>query len=168
MRKPIRTKGRQRQVSITDSFPAPVGGWNTRDSLAAMPPEDAVKLDNLYPTTVDVEIRGGQEDYATTITGTVETLATYTGLDGVEQFFAVTDTDCYDISSSGAGSAETFTQHSDGKYYWLNMGDGSSEWLLMFNEAAADRPKYYNGTTWYSVTTTGDPVVVTEYHVVPL
>ena len=156
-RQPLRTKGERRQVSLTASVPAPVGGWNTRDSLAAMPVEDAVKLDNLFPTTVDVEIRGGQSDYAHTITGTVETLATYTGLDGVEQFFAVTDTDCYDISSSGAGSAETFTQHSDGKYQWLNMGDGSSEWLLMFNDAAADRPKYYNGSAWTSVTTTGSP-----------
>ena len=133
MRQASRTKGYQRQVSITDSVPAPVGGWNTRDSLAAMPAVDAIKLDNLYPTTVDVEIRGGQEDYAHTITGVVETLATYTGLDGVEQFFAVTDTDCYDISAAGVAVAATWSDQDDGKYQWLNMGDGTTEYLLMFN-----------------------------------
>ena len=157
MRSPLRTKGYQRQVSITKTVPAPVGGWNTRDSIAMMPEIDAVKLDNFYPTTIDVELRGGQEDYATTITGTVETLATYTGLNGVEQFFAASDTDVYDITNSGTASAESLGQHSDGKYYWLNMGDGTNEWLLMFNETATDRPKYYDGTTWTSVTTTGSP-----------
>ena len=32
------------QVAL--SFPAPVGGWNARDPLAAMDPADAVKLIN--------------------------------------------------------------------------------------------------------------------------
>jgi hypothetical protein len=158
MRTALRTKGYQRQVSISDSLPAPVGGWNTRDSIAAMPPEDAVKLDNFFPTTVDVEIRGGQADYATTITGTVETLATYTGLDGVEQFFAVTDTDCYDISAAGVASAETWTDQDDGKYQWLNMGDGTNEWLLMFN--GIDAPKYYDGSSWVEVTGATSPALI--------
>ena len=156
MRQALRTKGYQRQVSITQSVPAPIGGWNTRDSLAAMPPEDAVKLDNFFCTTEDVEIRGGQSDYATTITGTVETLATYTGADGTEQFFAATDTDVYDISSAGAASAESLTV-TDGKFQWLNMGDGTNEWLLMFN--GADAPKYYDGTTWVEVTGATSPAL---------
>ena len=157
MRSPLRTKGSRRQVSVTESIPAPVGGWNTRDSLANMPPTDAVKLVNLYPTTVDVEIRGGQADYATTITGTVETLATYTGADGVEEFFAVTDTDCYDISSSGIASAQLWVDQSDGKYQWLNMGDGTNEWLLMFN--GVDEPKYYNGANWIEIDGTSTPAI---------
>ncbi|MBT8450007.1 MAG: hypothetical protein KJO69_09970, partial [Gammaproteobacteria bacterium] len=158
MRSALRTKGERRQNSITATYPAPVGGWNTRDSLAAMPSEDAVKLDNFFPTTIDVEIRGGQEDYATTITGTVETLATYTAANGAEQFFAVTDTDCYDISSSGVASAETWTDQDNGKYQWLNMGDGTNEWLLMFN--GEDAPKYYNGTNWVEVTGATSPAII--------
>lgn len=156
MRAPLRTKGYQRQVSIPQSLPAPIGGWNTRDSAAAMPPEDAVKLDNFFCTTEDVEIRGGQSDYATTITGTVETLATYTGLDGTEQFFAISDTDVYDISTGGVASAETLTV-TDGKFQYLNMGDGTSEWLLMFN--GVDAPKYYNGTAWTQVTGATSPAL---------
>lgn len=155
MRQALRTKGRQRQVSVTTTVPAPVGGWNTRDSLAAMPPEDAIILKNFFPTTEEVEIRGGSDDY-TTVTGVVKTLATYTGLNGTEQFFAVTDTDCYDISTSTA-SAETWTNHADGKYNWLNMGDGTNEWLLMFN--GVDLPKYYDGSTWTEVTGATSPAI---------
>jgi hypothetical protein len=121
-----------------------------------MPPEDAVVLENWYPTTIDCEIRGGQEDYATTITGTVETLAVYTPADGVEEFFAASDTDVYDISSSGAASAQSLTV-TDGKFQYLNMGDGSNEWLMMFN--GVDAPKYYNGTTWTEVTGATSPAL---------
>ena len=31
------------------AIPAPVGGWNARDSLDAMPPTDAIKLVNWIP-----------------------------------------------------------------------------------------------------------------------
>jgi hypothetical protein len=135
--------------------PAPVGGWNTRDSLASMPPIDAVKLDNLFPTTIDVEIRGGQADFAT-VTGDIETLATYTALNGTETFFAATDTDVYNITSGGAGTAQSLTV-TDGKFQYINMGDGTNEWLLMFN--GADSPKYYNGSAWVEVTGATSPAL---------
>lgn len=150
LRKAIRTKGRQRQVSTVQSVPAPIGGWNTRDPLAQMPVEDAVELTNWFPTPSDVVIRGGTSAYSTGITGTVETLAIHTAEDGTEQLFAITDTDAYDCSSSGAASAESWSFQSDGKYQWINMGDGTTNWLLMFN--GVDRPKYYDGSSWIEVT----------------
>jgi len=98
IRQAIRTKGRMRQVSKVETVPAPIGGWNARDSLANMEPSDAVTLENWFPTTTDCVIRGGQTDYATGIVGDVKTLAVHTAMDGTEQLFAVTDTDCYDAS----------------------------------------------------------------------
>ena len=157
MRQPKRTKGRQRQVSTVESVPAPIGGWNARDPLANMDISEAITLQNWFPTTSDVEIRGGSTAYSTGITGDVETLAIHTAMDGTEQFFAVTDTDCYDVSSSGAGSAQTWTDQDDGKYQWLNMGDGTSNWLLMFN--GSDLPKYYNGVAWVEVTGATTPAI---------
>lgn len=157
LRQPIRTKGRQRQVSVVETVPAPIGGWNARDSIATMPPEDAVDLENWFPTTTDCVIRSGQSDYATGITGTVETLAVHTAMDGTEQFFAVTDTDCYDVSSAGAASAQTWTDQDDGKYQWLNMGDGTSNWLIMMN--GVDEPKYYNGSAWTEVDAVSTPAI---------
>ena len=136
-------------------MPSPIGGWNTRDPLAQMPPEDAVELTNWFPTPSDCVIRGGTSAYSTGITGTVETLAVHTALDGAEQFFAVTDTDAYDASSSGVATAESWGFQTDGKYQWLNMGDGTNNWLLMFN--GVDRPKYYDGTNWIEVTGSTTP-----------
>jgi len=157
MRQAIRTKGPRQQHSITATVTAPIGGWNTRDSLASMSPTEAIVLKNWFPTTTDCEIRGGQEDYATTITGTVETLAVHTAMDGTEQMFAVTDADCYDVSSSGVASAESWTDQDDGKYQWINMGDGTSNWLVMFN--GVDEPKYYNGSSWTEVDAVSTPAI---------
>lgn len=54
----------RRQVARTASLPPPVGGWNARDSLAAMKPTDAVQLDNYVPGTENVYLRGGSTRHA--------------------------------------------------------------------------------------------------------
>lgn len=52
--------GRPKQnTAATASVPAPIGGWNARDSLAAMSPTDAVQLVNWFPTPTDVTMRSG-------------------------------------------------------------------------------------------------------------
>jgi hypothetical protein len=49
----------KRFSATTASVPAPIGGWNARDSLAQMSPMDAVQLVNFYPTPTDVSFRKG-------------------------------------------------------------------------------------------------------------
>jgi len=63
----------------TASITAPIGGWNARDSIAQMPPTDAVTLTNLYPTPTDVSLRNGYSRYSqlTTSTG-VQTISSIT------------------------------------------------------------------------------------------
>lgn len=158
MRRPSRNKGQttQSQTTSVKSLPAPVGGWNARDSLANMDPRDAVYLKNLFPTTIDVVLRGGNTDHGT-VTGTVETLAVYNRMNGTNAMFAVTDTDCYDVTSAGAGTAQSWVDQDDGKYQWINMGDGTNNWLLMFN--GVDEPKYYNGTNWVEIDGTSTPAI---------
>ena len=52
--------GRAKQnTATTTSVPAPIGGWNARDSLANMSPTDAVQLVNWFPTPTDVTMRRG-------------------------------------------------------------------------------------------------------------
>ena len=49
----------KQNTAKTASVPAPIGGWNARDSLANMSPTDAVQLVNWYPTPTDVTMRKG-------------------------------------------------------------------------------------------------------------
>jgi hypothetical protein len=69
-------KGR---TAVTASVSSPIGGWNARDSIAEMPPLDAVVLDNMYPTPTDVQLRLGytKASVLTTTTG-VQTISSIT------------------------------------------------------------------------------------------
>lgn len=148
MRSPVKVKNPRGQVSTVFSISAPTGGWNARDSIANMAANDAVKLINWFPTTTDCELRGGQTDHATGITGTVKTLAVYNQTTGLNKLYAVDDNDVWDASSSGAATAQSATV-TNGKFQHINFGDGTNNWLIMVN--GDDKPLYYDGSTWTSV-----------------
>ena len=68
----------------TTSVPAPVGGWNGRDSLANMQPLDAVQLVNWYPTPTDVTMRKGYSAYSVLTTSTgVQTISSITYVNAI-------------------------------------------------------------------------------------
>ena len=72
-----RAGGLRTQSSTTITIPAPIGGWNARDSLGAMAIGDAVTLTNWWPGTNSVVLRYGYTKFATGITGQVETVLAY-------------------------------------------------------------------------------------------
>ena len=49
------------------SVPAPVGGLNSRDSIDAMPPTDALIMSNFFPTTGKITLRDGFTQFCTGI-----------------------------------------------------------------------------------------------------
>ena len=77
MASPVRRRLIQRTTNNVGSLPAPVGGWNARDSLANMNPTDAVTLNNLFPGVSSVALRGGYKKHATGMTGQIESLLVY-------------------------------------------------------------------------------------------
>lgn len=158
MRLALRAKAQQRQqISVVDSFPAPIGGWNARDALAAMKKTDAVRLINWFPRTTDCVIRGGSAEHATDMDGNIDTLAVYNGLNGQSKMFASSDSDLWDVSSAGAVGAPEAATVTNGRWQWVNMGDGTNNYLLMFN--GVDKPLYYNGTTWIEVDSGSSPAL---------
>lgn len=157
MRQPLRANAAQRQqISHIKSYPAPVGGLNTRDSLAAMDPRDAVTLDNLYPHGTYVELRGGSTDHATGMTGNGKTLAIYNGITGTNTMWCTTASGTYNVSSAGAVGASVAAR-TNGKHQWVNFGDGTSQWLIMCN--GVDKPLYYDGAAWVAVDGASTPAL---------
>lgn len=65
MLRPLRPVTR-RQVAQSKSVPPPVGGWNRRDALDLMKPQDAVVLDNWFPRESDVITRKGYTSHCDT------------------------------------------------------------------------------------------------------
>lgn len=149
----------KRAVALDKSLPAPVGGWNARESVASMPESDAVKMTDAWPNTTDVQLRRGFTDHVTGITGkTVETLAVYNFATS-SKLFAVVDDDIYDVSSAGAvGSAEAATVVTNARFQHTNFRvPGGAHWLLMAN--GVDAPHWFDGTTWTPVTGVSSPAI---------
>lgn len=152
----IRRKGPQAQVVTVKSYPSPIGGWNRRDALAAMKPTDAVDLVNWFPRTTYVEIRGGYSSHATGLTNNGKTLSVYNAINGVNKMFCATSAGVYDVSSAGAVGAAVASR-TDGKHQWLNYGDGTNNYLIMFN--GVDKGLYYDGTSWIVVDASSSPAL---------
>jgi hypothetical protein len=81
---------RQKPAAVPKSLPAPTGGWNTAQNLAAMVPGTCLVLDNMAPTTTGVRIRGGNRLHATVGTEPVESMVAYRGAT-LKRFFAASD-----------------------------------------------------------------------------
>jgi len=74
----------KQNTAKTASVPAPIGGWNARDSLANMSPTDAVQLVNWFPTPTDVTMRKGYT--------VVSILTTSTGVKSISSITSVNST----------------------------------------------------------------------------
>jgi len=142
----------KRAVSQPVSLPAPVGGWNARDSLAAMSPLDAPILTNWYPATTECQLRYGYSKHATGITGQVDTLMAYSG-SSTDKLFAIAGGSVYDVTTAGAVGAAVVTGLSNSRWQYLNIATAGGNFLSMAN--GVDAPRVYNGTTWSSASISG-------------
>lgn len=145
------------QVSKTKSIPAPVFGLNTRDSIADMDARFAVILDNFFPTRSQVILRGGSTDYATGITGQVETVVSYKS-PTTTKLFAANASAIYDATSSGAVGAAVQSALSNGRWQTTIFSTGSgTTYLYMVN--GADKPRLYDGSAWVAVDAASTPAI---------
>jgi hypothetical protein len=137
------------QVSRTFSVSAPVGGWNARDPLAEMKPTDAVTLENFFCTPYDVMMRYGYSNYATGISGAVNTLCSYAPPTGAIKLFAAAGVNVYDTSTAGAVGTPVVSGNVSDKWQYGNFGTAGGNFLVMAN--GADLPLVYNGTSWGNI-----------------
>lgn len=133
-------------ASSSTSLPPPTGGWDERESLADMPENHAIKMENIFPTTDKVTVRRGRTQHATGMTGNVETLLEYVPLSGTGKLFAANGGNIYDVSSTGAVGAAVVTGMTNDRWQYVNMGTAAGQFLFMVN--GADAPRNYSGSAW--------------------
>ena len=137
-------------TATTASVPAPIGGWNARDSLANMSPTDAVQLINFFPTPTDVSLRKGYAKTSTGITGKVYSLMNYARQNGTNSLFAAAETKIWDATSDPATVA--FSGITNSKLQFVNFSNTGGDYLVACN--GQDPTMVYDGTRWFFVATT--------------
>lgn len=158
MRAPARKQYPQR-VSKSESLPAPIGGWNARDVLSDMDPLDAVALDNWFPATTSVICRKGYTQWATGITGHVETLLVYAG-GVINKMFAMAGTSTFDVSTTAGGAvgaAVAFGTQTNAQWYYTNVATTGGNYLYAVN--GIDKPRLYDGATWTAIDGASTPAI---------
>lgn len=152
MRTPLANNAAKRPTSSSTSTPAPIKGWNAKDSLADMDPEWAITLENMFPNLTDVELRGGSLTTSTgNGSGAVETLVEYAGAI-THKLISAAGTSIYDASASGAAT-EIATGKTNARWQTTMFTTAGGSFLYMVN--GADAPIYYDGSSFTTPTLSG-------------
>jgi len=139
------------------SIPAPYGGWDTRESLADMPPKNAIKLENWFPSTDKVFVRRGYTSHATGMPGAVETLIPYVPTTGNGKLFAASGGNIYDVTHPGAVGAAVVSGMTNARWQYEEIGTAAGQFVVCVN--GANTPLVYDGTTWGTTPAITGPTV---------
>lgn len=138
------------------TVPAPIGGLNAFDSLAAMPPTDAVVMNNFFPQPYGCLLRKGYLEHCTGFTAPVESLSPWNGDAGQFKLFAWAGSSMYDATARGPVGAPVVTGLSNDYWQAVNFPNIAGVHLVAVN--GADDPIVYEGTAFNRLTL-GDGVV---------
>ena len=143
----------QHNAAQVQSLPAPLGGWNARDSFANMDPADAITLINMFPTVSNLTLRGGYTQHATGLSGKVQTIMVYNYGNNSKMFAATSSGNIYDVTSAGVVGAAVVSGLTNGIWEYINITTAGGSFLMAVN--GVDDARLYDGTTWSTPTITG-------------
>lgn len=137
------------------SIPASVGGWDAISSVANMPPDHAIALNNFIPRPGYLEPRRGSSQWAKGMGGSVNSVMGYNAPNPVNsKLFAAAGTTIWDITAGATASSTTVTGLSSTQLQSQNFTNASdTSYLVVAN--GVDNAKIYNGTAWSDLGVTG-------------
>ena len=143
------SQGRER-VTREAAFPAPVKGWVQSGNVATAGRDQAEVLDNFFPTAQSARLRGGSTQYAD-IGDSVVRLMVYSADD--DTLFAATADGIYNADRINGGGAAFADVAGLGSGDWSAAQMATAGGLFMVAVNGVDHMQYYNGSTFYPVST---------------
>jgi hypothetical protein len=137
----------RRPVARTASVPAPIGGLNARDSVAAMPITDALILRNWFPLPYAVSMRKGWQEFVVGLDpGENATLAVHSPAVGADKPIAFTGNKIYVLAAPGPAPAPIVTGLTNDYWQTTMYSNAGGNYLYCVN--GFDSPRYYDGTAF--------------------
>lgn len=134
-------------------FPSPTGGWNAIDALDAMAPNNAVILDNIFPSATTATLRKGHAVFcATGEAGAVKTLFDYSG-GGTSNLLAAASGKIIDVTSGVA--AVLATGYNSDVWSFTNFATAGGTYVIACNDSGLDTPFVYNGAAVAAIVAAG-------------
>lgn len=146
-RKPVPPPAQRRMQ--TKTFPAPVRGWVTNENLAAAGQAGALVLENWFPTSKGIRLRGGSQKYATVgDSAPVYSLWNYKTAT-VEKLFGADETNIFDLSTIADADViptATIAGQTSGYYNTVQIGTAGGDYQFVMN--GDDKTLVYDGTNF--------------------
>jgi len=119
---------------------------------------DAVTLTNLFPTPTSVNLRGGSTNWATGMTGQIQSLFVYNG-GATQKMYAVDGTarSIYDVTTAGAVGAAKVTGLTNALWEYTNVATSGGNYMYCVN--GFDKPLLFDGTTWTPIDGASTPAI---------
>lgn len=129
------------QTAQLSVIPAPTGGLNYRDPIAAMSPADALVLTNFIPRQQGIELRKGWQVYADSPLDPVEPVESVFSYKAPsnddDKIFVAVGEDIYDVTDGGAPTvAVTGTGSTNGEWWTTQFANSSGNYLLAVSPGA--------------------------------
>lgn len=144
MRVATRPNPAQRQVSVGRTIPAPVGGWDALNPLAAMPATNAVILDNWIPRAGYVELRRGCVPWQS-LAAPCETLMAFKA-GTADKLFAASAGAIYDVTAQYGIPVSMLSGLTSNRWNYVAFANPAGNWLVACN--GVDAPIGYNTGAW--------------------
>lgn len=138
---------RRKRVVQDKSIPAPIGGWVTAQNIAASQEGTCLVLDNWFPTTTGLRLRGGNVKIATLGDEPVESLIGYLGR-SIKRF-AASDGNLYDITiviDPNTPPTPVVTGQTSNYYAHVNFSTTGGDYLYAVN--GTDEALLFDGINW--------------------
>lgn len=164
MLQPVRQNVNKVQTAQAVSLPAPIQGWNVRESVANMDPTYAFLLDNWFPTTSDIVGRLGSAVHSTGLNDShgnpaqVNSVLVYKPSAGAEKIFGCASQYIYDSTAVGAATIDV-SGLSNANWQSINYSTLGGAYLMAVN--GVDHLQLFDGSTWQTVTGTSSPFAIT-------
>lgn len=166
-------------VTRPKTFPAPLSGLVTADSMIASRPNSAQVLDNIFPMRKSARVRGGSRTWVQ-LGDAIVSMISY-NIEGDTKLFAATASDLFDATNEVSitltdqsddplldenddpllteDPAPAVTGQSGGYYSYVNFATSGGYFLIAVN--GADPMQQYDGTDWAQITGASSPVSIT-------
>jgi len=136
------------QVSQTTVIPAPTGGLNYRDPIAAMAPQDALVLTNMIPRQQGVEMRKGWQQLTDAAAAGIESVFGYKAPNSAnDKRFTARGGNIYDVTSGTAVLAVTGTGSTEDAW-WTTQFSTPGDTFLLAVSPGAGYWTYSTSTGW--------------------
>jgi len=142
------------------SFPSPTGGWVVNENVTRQREGTALVLENWFPTTQGIRVRGGCSKRAT-ITSGDPVLSMFTYKSGAtEKLFAADETNIFDLTSVADADAiptAAVSSQTAGYYSTAAMVTTAGNYLICVN--GADDAQLFDGSSWQDLNAVSTPAI---------